>query len=234
LVPAAAAAAPGPATLFFRTRPAPGVAPLALSRRLRGRDDGVVVWCSFCWCRNNRSRRAKHREHSGHSNGFSLVCDRSWRFRCSSRANERWHVPQMCGRGLSVFGGGKLVVGVLVLTMIVEALKSKIARQPKSRPTTRGMKRPAIACEERGRSRTGSGGGNASVWRTYRFRRLRARCRPRQRATTNWTWQRQARACCRRRLTQSSSWWRDFKGVSGGRATLCGENRGRELCELER
>ena len=126
LVPAAAAAAaPGPATLFFRTRPAPGVAPLALSRRLRGRDDGVVVWCSFCWCRKSRSRRAKHREHSGHSNGFSLVCDRSWRFRCSSRANERWHVPQMCGRGLSVFGGGKLVVGVLVLTMMVEALKSK-------------------------------------------------------------------------------------------------------------
>lgn len=34
----------GPAILFLRTRLALGVAPLALSRRLRGRDEGVVVW----------------------------------------------------------------------------------------------------------------------------------------------------------------------------------------------
>ena len=37
------------ATLFLRARLAPGTVPLALSRRLRGRDEGVVVWCSFCW-----------------------------------------------------------------------------------------------------------------------------------------------------------------------------------------
>jgi len=41
--PAVAEAALGPAMLFFRARLAPGAAPLALSRRLRGREDGVVV-----------------------------------------------------------------------------------------------------------------------------------------------------------------------------------------------
>jgi len=30
-------------------------------------------------------------------------------------------VPQTCGRGLSVLGGGKLLAGALVLTVIVEA-----------------------------------------------------------------------------------------------------------------
>jgi hypothetical protein len=85
---------------------------LALSRRFRGRDDGVVVICSFCWWRRSRSRRAKQRVHSEHSNGFSLVWERSWRLRCSSRANERVQVAQMCGRGLSVFGGGKVVAAL--------------------------------------------------------------------------------------------------------------------------
>lgn len=42
------AAALEPATLFFRIRLAPGVVPAALSRRLRGREEGVVVWWSFC------------------------------------------------------------------------------------------------------------------------------------------------------------------------------------------
>jgi hypothetical protein len=46
---AATAAALELATLFFRARLVPGTAPLALSRRLRGREEGVVVWCSFCW-----------------------------------------------------------------------------------------------------------------------------------------------------------------------------------------
>jgi len=39
------------------------------------------------------------------------VCDRSCRFKCSSLANDRVHVVQMCGRGLSVFGGGKVGAG---------------------------------------------------------------------------------------------------------------------------
>lgn len=118
----ALAAAFAPATLFLRARLAPGGTPATLSRRLRGRADGAVVWCSFCWCRRSKSRRAKQREHSGHWNGFSLVWERSWRFRCSSLAKERWQVPQTCGRGLSVLDGGKLA-GVLVLTVIVDALE---------------------------------------------------------------------------------------------------------------
>lgn len=79
-----------------------------LSRRaLRGLEE-VAPWaCNFCWCRRRRSRRAKQRLHWGHSKGFSFVCERSWRFRCSRRAKERLQVPQTCGRGLSVFGGGK-------------------------------------------------------------------------------------------------------------------------------
>ena len=59
---------------FFLTRPELTL----LSRRLvLGRDEGVVAVCSFCWCRNSKSRLAKLREHSGQVNGFSLVCDRS-------------------------------------------------------------------------------------------------------------------------------------------------------------
>lgn len=96
---------------FLRTRFAPvPAAPVLSLRAFRGRDDGVVVMCSFCLCLKRRSRRAKHREQSGHSNGFSLVCDRSWRFRCSSRANDRPQVVQTCGRGLSVLGGGIFVL----------------------------------------------------------------------------------------------------------------------------
>ena len=45
--------------------------------------------------------------HCGHSKGFSFVWDLSCRFRCSSLANDRLHVPQTCGLGLSVLGGGK-------------------------------------------------------------------------------------------------------------------------------
>lgn len=101
------AAAPFAETEFFRIFAVVAVL-LALSRRFRGREEGVVAMCSFCWCLNNRSRRAKHLVHSGHSNGFSLVWDRSCLFRCSSRANDLWQVPHMCGLGLSVFGGGKM------------------------------------------------------------------------------------------------------------------------------
>lgn len=105
---------------FFRMRLAPaGCAPLVLSRLpFRGRGFVVPVWWSFCWCLNNRSRRAKHRVHCGHSKGFSFVWDRSWRFRCSSRAKDLPHVVHMCGRGLSVFGGGKggFVAGRCVAT----------------------------------------------------------------------------------------------------------------------
>lgn len=108
---------PSPPTLleteFLRTRPEGlGGKPVVLSlRALRGREEVAPCWCSFCWCRRSRSRRAKQRWHCGHSNGFSLVCERSCRFRCSSRANDRVHVVQMCGRGLSVFGGGKVAAG---------------------------------------------------------------------------------------------------------------------------
>ena len=92
---------------FFLTRPEPLAPPATLSLRpARGRAEGVVLECSFCWCRSNRSRLAKQRVHSEQANGFSLVWDRSWRFRCSRRANDRMHVVHTCGRGLSVFGGG--------------------------------------------------------------------------------------------------------------------------------
>lgn len=38
--------------------------PTALSRRpFLGLAEGVVVECSFCWCRSSRSRRAKHLVH---------------------------------------------------------------------------------------------------------------------------------------------------------------------------
>src|SRR4051812_8724059 len=71
--------APGPPTLlateFLRTLPVLlGGRPVVLSLRPeRGREDVAPCWCSFCWCRSSRSRRAKHRAHCGHSNGFSLV-----------------------------------------------------------------------------------------------------------------------------------------------------------------
>jgi hypothetical protein len=95
---------------FLRTRAEPPGAVLLVLSRLAPlcRDAAKAVMCSFCWCRNNRSRLAKHRVHSGHANGFSFVCDRSCRFRCSRRAKDRVHVAQTCGLGLSVFGGGKL------------------------------------------------------------------------------------------------------------------------------
>jgi hypothetical protein len=91
----------GRTTLFLRARLWPGATPLAEPRRFRGRDEGIEVWCSFCRWRSSRSLRAKRLEHSGHSKGFSLVWERSCRLRCSNRANERWQVPQTCGRGLS-------------------------------------------------------------------------------------------------------------------------------------
>lgn len=109
---------PGPLraldTEFLRTRLVVlGGKPVVLSRRaVRGRDEAAPCWWSFCWCRSSRSRRAKHRAHWGHSKGFSFVCERSWRLRCSSRAKERVQVVQMCGRGLSVLGRGKVVVVV--------------------------------------------------------------------------------------------------------------------------
>ncbi len=106
---------------FFRTLAGPLVMVLlVLSRRpFLGFDDGVVLACSFCWCRNNRSRRAKHRVHSLHSKGFSLVCDLSWRFRCSSLAKDLVHTVQTCGRGLSVFGAGwsPFVAGAVALSV---------------------------------------------------------------------------------------------------------------------
>ena len=108
LPPAAPVAIPALAIEPFLTRP-PLTGPLVLSRLLfLGRLEGLFVKCSFCWCRRSRSRRAKHLLHSWHSNGFSLVCERSCLLRCSNLANERPQVPQTCGRGLSVFGGGNL------------------------------------------------------------------------------------------------------------------------------
>lgn len=65
---------------FLRTRfvELVGGRPVVLSRRaLRGRVEVAPCWCSFCWWRRSKSRRAKHLEHWGHSKGFSLVCDRS-------------------------------------------------------------------------------------------------------------------------------------------------------------
>ena len=63
---------------FLRTRPLPLGAPATLSLRpLRGRADGVVVECNFCWCLSRRSRLAKHLVHSEQAKGFSLVCDLS-------------------------------------------------------------------------------------------------------------------------------------------------------------
>lgn len=115
------------ATEFLRTRPGPP--PLVLSRRLLflGRDEGVVVMWSFCWCLRSRSRRAKHLVHSGHSNGFSFVCERSWRLRCSNRANDLEQVPQTCGLGLSVLGGGKLPF-VLPVWPVVAAFEAVLVR----------------------------------------------------------------------------------------------------------
>lgn len=89
-----------------------GGIPVVLSRRpFRGLEDAAPAWCSFCWCRNKRSRLAKHLVHCGHSKGFSFVWERSCRFRCSSLANERPQVPHTCGLGLSVLGGGKVALG---------------------------------------------------------------------------------------------------------------------------
>jgi hypothetical protein len=112
-----AAAPAAPPTLpfaieFFLTRLDPDTElPLTLSRRpVLGREEVVLVICSFCWWRRRRSLRAKHRVHSGHSNGFSFVCDLSCLFRCSRRANDLPQVPQTCGLGLSVFGGGNCFV----------------------------------------------------------------------------------------------------------------------------
>lgn len=86
------------------TRTGPTLDELCL--RFRGLAGGVVPTCSFCWCRRRRSRRAKQRVHSGHSKGFSFVWERSWRLRCSRRANERPHVVHTWGLGLSVLGSG--------------------------------------------------------------------------------------------------------------------------------
>lgn len=62
----------------------------------------LIPECSFCWWRRTKSLLAKQRPHAAHWNGFSLVCDLSWRFKCSSLANPRVHVVQMWGLGLSV------------------------------------------------------------------------------------------------------------------------------------
>lgn len=60
-------------TEFFLTFDAVDAVLATLSLRFLGRELGVVVIWSFCWCLSRRSRLAKHRVHSGHSNGFSLV-----------------------------------------------------------------------------------------------------------------------------------------------------------------
>lgn len=104
---------------FLRTLPvAVEVAEPVLSLREPGpplgrpTPEGPAMW-SFCWWRRSRSRRAKHRLHSGHSNGFSLVWERSWRLRCSRRANDLWQVPQTWGRGFSVFVEPEGVAGAM-------------------------------------------------------------------------------------------------------------------------
>ena len=87
----------------------PGAALLVLSRLAPlCLDGGKAVKCSFCWCLKSKSRRAKHRVHSGQAKGFSFVWERSCRFKCSRRAKDRPQVAQTWGLGLSVFGGGKL------------------------------------------------------------------------------------------------------------------------------
>lgn len=125
------------ATEFLRTLllALEAAAPLTLSLLpARGRDDAGLVMCNFCWWRSKRSRRAKHLVHSGHSNGFSFVCERSWRFKCSSRAKDLVHVAQTCGRGLSVFGGGNcaapwgLGLSLLGGALSVEMLDDHVVR----------------------------------------------------------------------------------------------------------
>ena len=81
---------------FLRTRvEPPGAALLVLSRLVPlCLDGGMAVKCNFCWCLKSRSRRAKHRVHSGQAKGFSLVWERSCRFKCSRRAKDRPQAAQ--------------------------------------------------------------------------------------------------------------------------------------------
>lgn len=109
--------------------------PLVLSlREALARPDGAPVKWSFCWWRSKRSRRAKHLVHSGHSKGFSLVCDRSWRLRCSSLANDLAHAPHTCGLGLSAFKAGMVGLSVSAVSDLTEAVVMAMTRaQCKSR-----------------------------------------------------------------------------------------------------
>lgn len=119
LAPAVTAAA-----LSLRTLRWPDATRVADSRWWQDRD-GVVVWCSFCWWRRSRSRRLKQRAHSGHSKGFSWVCVRSCRFRCSRRAKERWQAAQTCGRVLS---GSLEEDSAIVLTLMLISAATMSAR----------------------------------------------------------------------------------------------------------
>lgn len=106
----------------LRTRFPPVAVPVLSRRPCFGRDDGGAVMCNFCWCLRRRSRRAKQRLQLGHPKGFSLVWDRSWRFKCSNLANDRPQVVQTCGRGLSVLGGGIAGLGWLLSLVLFTLL----------------------------------------------------------------------------------------------------------------
>jgi len=87
-----------------------------------------------------------------------LVCERSCRFRCSRRAKERWQVAQTCGRGLSVFGGGKLA-GAFVLTVIVDAVDKAANCQHRSRKKKAHHTTRANSGDERRTTKCASSGG---------------------------------------------------------------------------
>lgn len=57
------------------------------------------------------------------------MCDRSWRLRCSSLANERVQVVQTCGRGLSVLGVGKVVAGGCGISCLIVCTEAAVEFQ---------------------------------------------------------------------------------------------------------
>lgn len=86
----------------------------------------LALW-TVRWCLTSKSCREKQLEHRGHSNGFSLVWERSWRFRCSRRANDREHERQVRNLGLRTFLGRasarpvlSFSVFCLLLAMVVD------------------------------------------------------------------------------------------------------------------
>lgn len=88
----------------------------------------LALW-TVRWCLTSRSCREKQLVHLGHSKGFSLVWERSWRLRCSRRANDREHERQVRSFGLRTFLGRASARAVLsfsaiclLLGMVVDGL----------------------------------------------------------------------------------------------------------------